>query len=169
MADKLMKKIAAGDKSALHRLYAEYNGLVFAVAMSVLKNRFDAEDTAADTFVAVMKNAATFRGGSVKAYLASTARNLAINSIKRRRREVFTDFTENESLYGEYKTEQQFADNVALSEALAMLEDTERDIVLMYNAGMKHREIAEVLSLPLGTVTWRYGESLKKLRKYLDE
>jgi RNA polymerase sigma-70 factor (ECF subfamily) len=40
----------------------------------------------------------------------------------------------------------------------------------MYAVGeYKHREIAEFLHMPLGTVTWKYNNALKKMRKALEE
>lgn len=165
----LINKIAAGDGKALERLYAEYKNLVFAVAVSVVRNRADAEDIAADTFVSVMTKAGDFRGGSGKAWLVSIAKHLALNALKKNARAVPTDFTLNESLYGEYRIEEDFADNLALKAALTVLSGEEREITLLYNAGMKHREIAEATGMPLGTVTWKYKTALTKLRKYLEE
>lgn len=167
--EHLIKKTAGGDNAAFERLYIETKGLVFAVSLSVVRNKTEAEDLTADTFLAVKRYAAGYRGGSGKAWLARIARNLALNALKKRAREVFVDYTENESLYGEYSIDEQFADNLALKTALMRLSGEAREIVLMHNAGMKHREIAEAMGLPLGTVTWKYNEALKKLKGYLEE
>ena len=58
---------------------------------------------------------------------------------------------------------------IALAAALRLLDETDRQIVLLRNSGMKAKEIAELLDLPRGTVSWRYAESLKVLKKYLEE
>ena len=34
-------------------------------------------------------------------------------------------------------------------------------------SGYKRREVAAMLALPVGTVTWKYSEALKKLKAYL--
>ncbi|MCK7484747.1 MAG: hypothetical protein MZU97_03805 [Bacillus subtilis] len=45
-------------------------------------------------------------------------------------------------------------------------DSTEKDIVVLYNiAGLNHREIAQVLDKPLGTITCFYAKSLKKMRQ----
>lgn len=36
-------------------------------------------------------------------------------------------------------------------------------------AGYKRREVAQMLNLPIGTVTWKNNEALKKLKKILEK
>ena len=58
----------------------------------------------------------------------------------------------------------------ALDYLLGALTEEEREIVVLHVFwGYRHREIAERLSLPLGTVTWKYSAALKKLEKYEEE
>ena len=50
------------------------------------------------------------------------------------------------------------------------LDETERQIVTLHVLwGYKHREIAEKLEMPLGTVTSKYKISVTKMKKYLKE
>lgn len=50
------------------------------------------------------------------------------------------------------------------------LDETEREIVLLHAVwGYKHREIAQMKGMPLGTVTWKYNAALEKLRKEWEE
>ena len=39
--------------------------------------------------------------------------------------------------------------------------------MLCHVAGYKRREVAEMMDLPVGTVTWKNNEALKKLKQYL--
>ena len=56
-------------------------------------------------------------------------------------------------------------DRVLLSALLEGLEETERQIVVLHAlGGLKHRETAALLELPLGTVLARYSRAVKKLR-----
>ena len=51
-----------------------------------------------------------------------------------------------------------------------VLDESEREIVILHAIWQyKHREIAEILSLPLGTVTWKYKAALAKLRVFLED
>ena len=47
-----------------------------------------------------------------------------------------------------------------------VLNETERQIVTLHViSGFKHREIAELLEKPVGTVLWTYNNALGKMRK----
>lgn len=164
--DKLLLLTAEGDMEAFSELYRETQRGVYAVILAILRDAQLAEDIMQNTYIRVRDNAVRYAPGTnAKAWVLTIARRLAINEWHRRQREVYVDFTENESLYGEYRSEQQFTDNIVLKTALATLEEEEREIVLLYAAGFKHREIAKSLDLPVGTVTWKYSAAIKKLRK----
>ena len=62
------------------------------------------------------------------------------------------------------------ADKMVLLAALEILKEEEREIVLLHtSAGMKHREIAASLNIPLATALSRYNRAMKKLENYLRE
>ena len=63
----------------------------------------------------------------------------------------------------------RFHERNILQHALANLGDEERRIVLLHAVtGMKHREIAALLELPLPTVLSKYHRALKKMRSFLE-
>ena len=63
---------------------------------------------------------------------------------------------------------EQAADRKVLLDALGRISREERQIVLLHAAaGMKHREVAEALELPLATVLSKYNRSMKKLQHIL--
>ena len=54
---------------------------------------------------------------------------------------------------------------LVLAEYMKRLSDVERQIVVLHAvAGFKHREIAEMLELPLSNVLSKYNRALKKLK-----
>ena len=60
--------------------------------------------------------------------------------------------------------------SVLVEKALAVLSDTDRQIVMLHIVGgLKHREISEMMSIPLGSVLWKYSNALKKMSKYLNQ
>ena len=62
--------------------------------------------------------------------------------------------------------EEEVIGNMALQEALGSLKPQERQVVDMkVLGGLTFKEIAHLLSLPMGTVTWRYQNAVKKLRR----
>ena len=59
-------------------------------------------------------------------------------------------------------------DRALIEYCLAALSDSEREILLLHAvSGFKHREIADMLALPLATVLSKYSRSLKKVRTHL--
>ena len=55
------------------------------------------------------------------------------------------------------------------AEALSTLSDEERQIIMLHvTAGLKHREIAQLLELPLSTVLSKYRRALSKLKQKLE-
>ncbi|MBR5472193.1 MAG: hypothetical protein IKU81_08835 [Oscillibacter sp.] len=60
-------------------------------------------------------------------------------------------------------------DRQLLQTALAALSQTERQVVLLHAVtGLKHREIAEILELPLATVLSKYRRALRKLKEWME-
>ncbi|MFZ3579210.1 RNA polymerase sigma factor [Virgibacillus sp. DJP39] len=60
-------------------------------------------------------------------------------------------------------------DKMVLAKYLELLDSGERQIVILKDiSGMKHREIAKIVEMPLGTVLWKYRVALNKLRKALE-
>ena len=52
--------------------------------------------------------------------------------------------------------------------AAKVLDEEEYEIVMLCQvAGMKRREVAEMMGMPIGTVTWKNNEALKKLKNKL--
>ena len=59
---------------------------------------------------------------------------------------------------------------MVLAQTMNVLDFEERQIFILHAAtGLKHREIAEILDLPTGTVLSKYSRAVKKMRKHLEE
>ena len=164
-----MKRIKAGDKSALHEIYEAYVGYIYSLVLHVVQNKEDAEDITSEFFIKLWKLADTYQNREGhRAWLATVARNMAIDLIRKNKREVLTDdfpdsFPENASTDD---VEGEVLSDMSLREALDTLKPGEREIVNMKIMG-EHtfQEIADILQQPLGTVTWRYQNAIKKLRR----
>ena len=65
---------------------------------------------------------------------------------------------------------EHMTDAMVLKAALEILKEDERQIVLLHaSAGLKHREVAAGLGLPLATVLSKYNRAMKKMQNYLRE
>ncbi|MCM1263912.1 MAG: sigma-70 family RNA polymerase sigma factor [Butyrivibrio sp.] len=173
--DAAMMKIRQGDKDGLREIYEAYIGLIYAIAKDILQSKENAEDVASEFFIKLWDKADTYQsGGGHKAWLTTIARNMAIDyqrKYKKEEKHGLIDDAEYESVKGQESdinspVEQKVIGDAMIKEALAGLKEKERQIMNMKILGeMTFQEIAGALKLPLGTVTWRYQNAVKKLRR----
>ncbi len=163
--DGLLLRVGQGDRNAFARLYALTRGAVYALALSLLHDCQEAQDVSQDTFVKVWESAPGYQSqGSPMAWLLTIARNLARSRLRQGGRQVELDEEEWNALPASLPAVTS-EDRVVLQEALAGLGAEERQIVLLHAVtGLKHREIALLLELPLSTVLSKYHRGLKKLK-----
>ena len=167
--ETLLANIAAGDRDALGRLYAQTRGAVYAMAVGILKNAHEAQDVTQDVFVRIWERARQYRpGGSPMGWVLTLARNLALMRLRQtdRVRTLDEDAWNAVPAAAPAVTAEERA---VLQTALADLTDQERQIVLLHAAsGLKHREIGQLLDMPTATVLSKYHRALKKLRVQLE-
>ena len=163
--EELILRVAAGEQQALEELYRRTRGAVYAVALSLLRNAHDAQDVAQDAFVRVWEGAAQYRPqGSPMAWLLTVARNLARMKLRQGARQAELSDEEWEAIPADSPAVTP-EDRELLQGALASLEDQERQVVLLHAVtGLKHREIAQLMEMPLATVLSKYHRALKKLK-----
>lgn len=164
-------KIIQGDRDGLKEIYSAYLPFVFAVIHSVLKNREDAEDVTTDFFIKLWSLAEKYRtGNGHKGWMATVARNMAIDYYRAHYREIpsedeFMDVAVSQA-GTETSHEEEIVSNQTVQEMLQKLNGGERQIINLKILGdMTFKEIAQVLGIPMGTVTWRYQNAIKKLRR----
>ena len=167
--DRLLAAVAAGDQEALGELYGRTRGAVYGTALGVLRNAHDAQDVTQDTFVKIWESAGQYRSkGSPMAWILTVARNLALMKLRQSTR--IGELTEEEwDAIPAPAPDVTVEDRAVLQTALAALDDQERQVVLLHAAsGLKHREIAALLELPIATVLSKYHRAIKKMRALLE-
>lgn len=167
--EKAMLSLQKGDTDALADIYLLTSKGVFTFVLPLLHDYQLAEDVMQDTYVSCFENIKLYHpGNNPKNWLLTIAKNSAISKLKKRNREISYDFSEDNHPDGVYFLGQIDSPTIAL--ANKVLSEQEFNIVMMYAVGeYKHKEIAEFLNLPLGTVTWKYATALKKLKKALED
>jgi RNA polymerase sigma-70 factor (ECF subfamily) len=167
--ESLIQKIAHGDQTALAALYERYREAVFGFALSALRDRDQAEDALQETFLQVWSAAPRYvsRGQSPVTWLLGITKNVA----RTMRRKQLTLLDEDAPEVPEPLDHFLAVENRMVTRAvLSKLGEEEREIVMLHAiAGLKHREIAKMLELPLSTVLSKYNRSLKKLRTMLGD
>lgn len=167
--ERILADVADGKQEALAELYHRTRSAVYAMTLSILKNAHDAQDVTQDTFVRIWESAPQYRPqGTPMAWILTIARNLARMKLRQKARHADLDDEQWEAIPADtpgVTTE----DRHLLQEALAILADEERRIIMLHAVtGLKHREIAELLELPLATVLSKYHRALKKLKAFME-
>ncbi len=174
--DRLLLRIKEGDWNALRELYEETARIVYSYSLSICRNPQDAEEIMQDTFLRVWQQAGRYEaGGRPLAWIFTIARNLCYMRLRRQNLRPVDSLEElqvQEGFWepGETCAEVELAaERQALLEAMTFLTQGERQAIFLHIlGGMKHREIAEQMKIPLSTVLSRYRRGMEKLRQNLD-
>jgi RNA polymerase sigma-70 factor (ECF subfamily) len=101
------------------------------------------------------------------AWILTITRHLALMKLREQERRP-TVSEEELPLAAPGDEMEQSLDRQMLAAALAVLSDEERQIVILHSvSGLKHREIADLLGLPLSTTLSKYRRALEKLKREL--
>ena len=169
-----IEKILGGDKSGLKDIYDAYLSYIYQIVYGVVVSKEDAEDITSEFFIKFWQQADKYKAGSGhKGYLATIARNMAIDHLRKHKREVLQSFTKEDDEDTGYiepvsdtSVEEEVISDMSLKDALDTLKPEERMVVDMkVLSQMTFAEISEATGAPMGTVTWRYREAIKKLRR----
>lgn len=179
--EELVERMRGGEERALSELYDRHATTIYSLALAILRASADAEEVVADVFVQLWRSADYDADrGAVGAYLTVLARTRALDRIRARRRRAAAELRESardpSGLLVPVSTSGPEPDHqVELGEerqrirkALASLSDAQRTAIdLAFYGGLTHREIAERLAEPLGTVKTRIRDGMRKLRDSL--
>ncbi len=166
---QLLIRVSGGDREALSELYCRTRTAVYGLALSYLKNAHDAQDLTQDVFVQVWNHAAQYRPrGSAMGWLLTVCRRLCLMRLRRETRQTTISEEEWDAIPAQ-EVGLAAEERTLLQSALAALGEEERRIVMLHAiTGMKHREMAVLLELPLATVLSKYHRAIKKMRAYLE-
>lgn len=163
--DSCIQAVAEGQNDSMERLYACAGPSVYAYALSVTRNVPDAEDITHDCFVKIYDAAPSYVShGKPMAWILTIAKNLCFAGFNVKRR--FADVSDEE-LHAQFATNSAMdvEDKLVVVSCLSKLAEDERQIVVLHSvAGMKHREIAKIMEIPLSTTLSKYKRALEKLK-----
>jgi RNA polymerase sigma-70 factor (ECF subfamily) len=143
----------------------------FSVALHVLRAPDDAQDCVHDAILRVWERHDSYRPerGALRAFLIACVRNEALSRRRNalRRREI----EEREARAEPLVVELEFRDDVERARVRRALDtlpsEQRRALELAYFGGLTHREIADTLNEPLGTIKSRLALALRKLGREL--
>jgi RNA polymerase sigma-70 factor (ECF subfamily) len=177
LADEdLISLVADSDAQAFALLYDRHSRAAYSLAFRLMNGRQPAEDLVQEAFIKVWRSAGGYRAGrgSVRTWIFSIVRNRAIDQFRsaasRRRTRDEVEASAPTSEPSEAFTETwRNTQQEQVREVLKTLPQKQlRILELAYFSGYTHVEIAERLSLPLGTVKGRMRLGLEKLRNHTE-
>ncbi|HLY26515.1 MAG TPA: sigma-70 family RNA polymerase sigma factor [Aggregatilineales bacterium] len=169
----MIGRIKRKDQEAMVTLHARYADLLYSIAYRMLNETSSAEEVVQDVFMKAWQNAAQFddQRGPVIAWLIGITRNLAIDHLRQRGRQIETtgdrSLEDSEEITG-FNLPDDWQDRERVNSLRFAVNDLpaeQRQVIeLSYFGGMSQSEIADYLALPLGTVKTRMRLGLQKLR-----
>jgi RNA polymerase sigma-70 factor, ECF subfamily len=168
---QLIVRVAAGDRGAFEELHGRYARAVLGLALRRLGDRGRAEDATQDAFFAIWRSARTYDPdrGKGAPWLYAVARN-AITDGLRRTPEPVAEPQDGPGREPDPADEAETSWTAwVVHRALEVLPDHERPVIeLAYWSGLSQSEIAQRLSIPLGTVKTRTRSALARLADALE-
>lgn len=184
----LVQQSQAGDATAMERLILKYQNRIYNVILKMCGNPDDAAELAQEAFVKVIESIDKFQGkSSFYTWLFRIAVNLTLNHCQRSSRtaarsldaeEMEPDGTTSLALR-DCLSDERAVDPATLAQSrelcelakkcLLQLEEPQRAVVVLRDIeGMDYAQIAEVLSIELGTVRSRLSRARGNLREILE-
>jgi RNA polymerase sigma-70 factor (ECF subfamily) len=174
--EALLALAAREDERALAELYDRYSRVAYGLALRIVRDPALAEDAVQEAFLTVWRTAGSFRPDRTKpsTWILTLVHRRAVDVVRReeRRRAAPLEGTEEPDERGLAADEEiELTDRRRLvQEALRQLPDEQREALeLAYYGGLTQSELAERLSVPLGTIKSRMFTGLRRLRDLLAE
>jgi RNA polymerase sigma-70 factor (ECF subfamily) len=171
--EALLERSSTGDRRALDELFRRYRQPAYRVAYRLLGQEADALDAVQDGFVKVLTSLSSFEGrSSFKTWLLRVVSNSALDIGRSRgRREALAtsdpvEMGDGPLVWDDPAFGLERGDlRRAIDAALATLPEAQRQtFVLHADAELSYREIADAMTVSIGTVMSRLFYARQKLR-----
>jgi len=162
--EELVEAVARGEEFALEILFEKHYEPLFKYTLVILKNRDDAKEVVNETFFRTFRYARNFRGGSFSSWLFKIAKNLSIDYLNKRNKDIqsvaeIPELCKGESFAG-------FKEKI--TEEMENLKPEYREILLLKDfAGYSIKEIAEITGKNPSAVKTMHHRAIKSLREKL--
>ena len=141
----------------------------FNLIYSYLRDSMESEDILQETYLKFLRYKRKVKEDmNILAYLIQIAKSLSLNYLKKNKRVEILEETDH--LEDEKEEIHNLDDSPIVRKMRRVLNEKEFQIVILHVVNnMTHKEIAEFLNKPIGTITWAYNNAIKKVRDDNDE
>ena len=167
-----MSLVARGDEDAFARIYDVVSGPVYGLVLRVLRDPAQSEEVAQEVLVEVWRQATRFDAtrGSVKGWVLTMAHRRAVDRVRSAQsstdREIKVAWSNHQREFDEVAEAVELRmESEQVRRSLSVLTELQREAIqLAYYGGYTHREVSELLDVPLGTIKTRLRDGLIRLR-----
>jgi RNA polymerase sigma-70 factor (ECF subfamily) len=166
--NQMLLEIRGGSKAALKHLYDQTRYAVFASIIPYLYDQQLSEDVMQETYLKAFDKIATYQPNTNGMnWLLTIAKHTAFDLLKHRKQETQVDREFLEETIAGSDDRYDLASPI-IQAAKKRLDKDEQTILFLYALGdYKHREIAEILNIPIGTVLWKYQNAITKMKEVI--
>ena len=174
-AHDLLERVSTGDKRAFGALYDQVSPRVFGLIRRVLKDQAQSEEVTQEVFLEIWQTATRFdpNKGAATTWILTMAHRRAVDRVRSsqssRNRDTRIGIRDYSPDYDNVaETIEVRIEHERVQKAMSRLTELQRQAVsLAYYGGYSHSEVAEMLSVPIGTVKTRLRDGMIRLRDEL--
>ncbi|MBM7173075.1 sigma-70 family RNA polymerase sigma factor [Streptomyces sp. G44] len=172
---ELVARVARGDQQAFSGVYDAVAGPVIGVVRGVLRDHAQSEEVAQEVLVEVWRTAPRYRPdlGTAMNWILTLAHRRAVDRVRsveasaarEHKAALLSRTPEFDEVSEQVETH---LEREQVRRCLRSLTEVQRQsVTLAYYRGLTYRQVAELLTLPLGTVKTRLRDGLIRLRDCL--
>jgi RNA polymerase sigma-70 factor, ECF subfamily len=176
----LVQRVRDGDSDAFYHIVKRHQKNIFYIGLKFFHNTEDAEDFAQDVFLKAFEKLDSFSGEvPLKGWLYKLAFHMAVNKYHLRKQQflLLTDITtvpEEDTMFAD--TAESVEDHLMKKESRREVEETLKKLPDVYNLvikmyyydGLKLKEIAEIMDIPLNTVKSYIFRAKRQIKNMLE-
>jgi RNA polymerase sigma factor (sigma-70 family) len=171
---ELVSLLKDRDSKAFGYLYDNYSGALNSIILQILNDVELANDVLQEVFINIWKKIESYDStkGRLFTWMLNIARNASIDLLRSKsyqNSQKNRSLSDNVDVWIKSPASEIDVDNIGLKKVLEKLKEEHRTLIeLAYFKGYTHEEIAEIETIPLGTVKTRIRNALIQLRGHLE-
>lgn len=170
--EALIEALLLKQRIGAEALYSMYSSSLMGVISRIIIDTEIAEDVLQETLVKIWNSISQYSTtkGRLFTWMVHIARNMAIDKVRSKDYRNHAKNQDLDNLVNTYVTQRNVTnkpEHLGIKELVTKLKPDQYKIVdLIYFKGYTHIEVAQELSIPLGTVKTRLRMGIIELRKY---